>query len=139
MAKTSGGHTQLLNMAGEGRAKVDKTIKPPKGFGVVDSVFNRFQEKWKDEWRRRMVSQEGCNAIASEWEVSLRPFCERDVCEAMQVCLTNTMPPSLASFITYVEQARENRKPVRQDRTFGRQQLDELRQKFSTNGAEVKH
>lgn len=133
------GHTQLLNMAGEGKGKVDKTIKSPKGFGVVDSVFYHFQEKWKDEWRRRMGSQDGCNAIAGEWQVSLRPFCERDVLEAMRVCLGNTMPPTMASFISYVEQARENRKPVKRDRGFGRQQLDVIRQQMSAGKQEVKH
>lgn len=133
------GHEQLLNMAGEGRGKVDKTIKAPRGYGPVDYVFYRFLERWKDEWRRRMVSQAGCEAIAHEWQNSLSRFSERDIREAVQVCLGNSLPPSLASFVDVVEQAVENRKPVRRDKSHGKQQLALIRQQLSGKETEVKH
>lgn len=137
MAKS--GHEQLLNMAGEGRGKVDKTIQPPKGFGVVDYVFYRFQERWKDEWRRRMVSQAGCEAIAGEWLSSLDKFSERDVRAAITVCLGNSIPPTLASFVSVVEQEKENRKPPKRNLAYGREQLEVIKQQFQNNNAEVKH
>lgn len=133
------GHEQLLSMAGEGKGKVDKSIKAPSGFGVVDHVFYRFQERWKDEWRRRMGSQAGCEAIAGEWLDSLQRFAECDVRAAVVVCLSNTMPPSLASFISYVEQARENRKPVKRDLNHGRQQLEIIKKQLQGKSVEVKH
>lgn len=133
----SEGHSQLLNMAGEGRGKVDKTIKAPRGFGVVDHVFQRFLDRWKDEWRRRMGSQAGCDAIAGEWMNSLQRYSERDVRAAVVVCLSNAMPPSLSSFVTYVEQVIEDRKPVKRDRGFGRQQLEVIRQQVASNKREV--
>jgi hypothetical protein len=133
------GHEQLLRMAGEQRGKVDKTIQPPKGFGAVDYVFYRFQQRWRDEWRRRMGSQAGCEAIAGEWLNSLQRYSERDVRAAVLVCLENTMPPSLSSFVSYVEQAIESRKPVKRDLAYGRQQLESIKKQFSTNSAEVKH
>lgn len=133
------GHEQLLNMAGEGRGKVDKSIQPPKGFGVVDYVFYRFQERWKDEWRRRMGSQLGCEAIAGEWRESLRPFSESDVRAAVLVCLGNAMPPTVSSFVSYVRQAIDSRKPVSVNREYGRQQLESIRKQVLSNSAEVKH
>lgn len=135
----SSGHEQLMSMAGEGRGKVDKTIKAPRGFGVVDHVFYRFQGRWKDEWRRRMGSQAGCEAIAREWQNSLQLFSEQDVRKAVVVCLGNSMPPTLASFVDVVEQVVEDRKPVKRDREYGKQQLALLRKQLSGNGVEVKH
>lgn len=137
MANT--GHEQLMSMVGEGKGKVDKTIKPPRGFGVVDHVFYRFQERWKDEWRRRMGNQAGCEAIAGEWLNSLQRYSERDVRAAVAVCLGNTMPPSLSSFVSYVEQAIENRRPVKRDLAYGRQQLDSIKKQISGDSVEVKH
>lgn len=134
------GHEQLLNMAGEGRGKVDKTIEPPTGFGVVDEVFRRFQQRWKDEWRRRMGSQAGCDAIAREWLDSLHRCYEGDVRKAVDVCLDNSIPPTLVSFISYVERAAEiRRQPVKVNREYGRQQLENIKRNYLGKETEVKH
>lgn len=133
------GHEQLLSMAGEGRGKVDKSIKPPRGFGVVDYVFQRFQERWRDEWRRRMGSQAGCEAIAGEWLNSLERYSERDIRAAVSVCISNAMPPALSSFVSYVDQAIEDRKPVKRDLHYGRQQLDSIKKQLLNKSVEVKH
>ena len=121
------GHSQVLKMAGEGRAKVDKSIMPPKGFGVIDYVFQRFQEHWRDEWRRRMVSQAGCEALAGEWRDSLRLFSERHIRQAIPIALRNTMPPSCAGFVNIVEQVVEEAKPVMVNRELGKQHLQQIK------------
>lgn len=124
----SGGHSQLLKMTGEGKSKVDKTIKPPKGFGVVDYVFDRFQAHWRDEWRRKMVSQAGCEAIAAQWQESLQKHYEPYVRDAVKVALENTVPPTLDQFVDMVKMIAKSKKPVKQDRGYGRQQMANIRQ-----------
>lgn len=128
------GHSQVMDMAREGRGKVDKSIVPPKGFGVVDYVFTKFQNRWKDEWRRRMVSQAGCEAIASEWRDSLRLFDDAAIHKAADNAMTRLMPPTLAAFVDAVELVVESRKPVTVNRALGRQRLNEIKSLFKDNG-----
>lgn len=128
------GHSQVLKMAAEGRGKVDKSIVPPKGYGAVDYVFQRFQEHWRDEWRRRMVSQAGCEALAGEWRDSLRLFSERHIRQAVQLAMRNTMPPSCAAFVDIVEQVVEDARPVPVNRELGKQHLQQIKALVKTDG-----
>lgn len=128
------GHSQVMEMLREGKGKVDKTIQPPKGFGVVDYIFYRFQQHWRDEWRRRMVSQAGCEAIASEWQYALRNFSERHVREAVGVAISNTLPPSISQFVDLVEQIVADSKPVPVNRALGKQYLQQIKSLVKTDG-----
>lgn len=121
------GHEQALAMAGLGKGKVDKSIKPPKGFGVIDHVFHRFNERWRDEFKRWVRSQEGCEALAGEWQRSLRYYGEADIRKAVVVSLDNTLPPTLPSFIGMVEQVVHDRQPVKRNRSIGREWFEKYR------------
>lgn len=121
------GHEQSLAMAGLGKAKVDKSIRPPTGFGVVDSVFYRFNERWRDEFKRMVRSQAGCEALAAEWERSLVYYGEGDIRKAVDVCLGNTLPPTLDGFVAVVKQQVELRKPVKRDKAVGRDWLNKIK------------
>ena len=121
------GHEQALAMAGLGKGKVNKSIKPPRGFGVVDHVFHRFNERWRDEFKRSVRSQEGCEALAGEWQRSLIRFGESDIRAAVVISLGNTLPPTLPSFIGMVEQVIKNRQPVKRDKAKGREWLNRIK------------
>lgn len=133
----STGHEQLLSMAREGKGKVDKSIRMPRGFGSVDFVFQRFLDRWKDEWRRRVVSQAGCDALAGEWQHSLRPFDDAAIHKAVYRVIENAVPPSLGSFVDVVEMVVAERKPVVINRDAGRQHLARI--KSLVKQSEVKH
>ncbi len=109
---------------------MDKTIKPPSGYGPVDHVFYRFQERWRDEWRRIMVSQAGCEALAGEWQRGLRQFDESAIRQAVIVAVSNcTMPPVLSSFVDMVEQviAERRERNAPRNHELGRQKLNEIK------------
>lgn len=121
------GHEQIQRMAGLGKDKVDKSIRPPVGFGVVDHVFHRFDQRWRDEWKRLMCSQAGCEALAGEWQRELYLFDEAAVRAAVVRCLENTVPPTLVRFVSVVQLVREERKPKPVNRELGLRSLSEIK------------
>ncbi len=68
------GREQMLSMARLGQEKVDKSIRPPVGYKVIDQVFKMFLDAYKDEFRLRVGRQDGCNTLAGVWLLSLRSY-----------------------------------------------------------------
>lgn len=107
MVKKSG-HEQALAMARLGLPKVDKSLRMPIGYGVVDKVFVGFNDRYRDEWKRRLISSEAAVGAAAEWHRALRRFPDDVVLDAAESCKRNySMPPDLQQFISLCEVAYE--------------------------------
>jgi hypothetical protein len=109
------GHEQMLAMMSAGKGKVDKSIRPPSGFGVVDFVFARFDDRFKDRWKELMGSQAGCEAMAREWQAGLLRFSDDAVRQAVSVYRDNySAVPNLSTFTDVVRQVIKDRKKALQ-------------------------
>jgi len=114
------GHEQALAMAGLGKGKVDKSLKMPKGFGVIDTVFASFDGKWKDEWKRRLQSPEGVLVVAAEWRRAVFRFDDAAVLDAVKAVRGNLLPPELPAFISAVEAQLALRKGTAEDEAIAK-------------------
>lgn len=128
------GREQMLSMARVGQDKVDKSIRPPVGYGVIDQVFVIFLDAFKDEWRRRLVNQSGCNAMAGEWQRSLRYYGNDLVLRAARECVvSNSVPPYLSGFIAMCEALKREVKPVSRNHALGRASMSTIRKMVGLN------
>jgi uncharacterized protein (DUF849 family) len=124
------GNEQTLAMAGLNQAKVDKSIKMPVGFGVVDAVFREFDGKYKDEWKRRLISTEASIGTAEAWRLALQRFDSAAVMIAVEVCKNHfALPPDVHQFVGAVEAAIRNRAKDKPTRTpaLARKALSNIR------------
>jgi hypothetical protein len=118
------GREQMLSMARVGQEKVDKSIRPPVGYKVIDQVFKIFLDFYKDEFRRRVGSQDGCNALAGEWLFSLKYYGNDLVLEAARYCTqNNAVPPPLSAFLAVCDSLKAEIKPVQRNPAVGRAAL----------------
>jgi|GEM_PF-2440013 len=122
------GHEQTLKMMGAGQPKVNKAIRPPVGYGPIDKLFEMFNNRWRDEWKRKFPNQEACNSLAREWQVSLRWFDKEVILEAGAIAVKNCVaPPDLLLFSDMVKQVKKDRKPPTVTREFGREALKRIK------------
>lgn len=127
----------MLSMARLGQEKVDKSIRPPVGYKVIDVVFKLFLDTWKDEFRRRVGSQAGCNALAGEWLLSLRYYGNDLILLAAKYCKeNNAVPPHLSDFLAICESIKAEIKPVKKTREVGRTALSGLHKMVGTSNQE---
>lgn len=118
------GREQMLSMARLGQEKVDKSIRPPVGYKVIDQVFKLFLDAYKDEFRRRVGSQEGCNTLAGEWLRSLKYYGDDLVLAAAAYCIkTNAVPPYLSAFLAVCDSLKAEMKPAQRNHAVGRAAL----------------
>lgn len=134
------GREQMLSMARVGQEKVDKSIRPPVGYKVIDHVFKIFLDFYKDEFRRRVGSQDGCNALAGEWLYSLKYYGNDLVLEAAKYCTqNNAVPPPLSAFLAVCDSLKAEMKPVPRNHDVGRAKLADIRKMVGLNGQEGSH
>lgn len=116
-------------MARVGQEKVDKSIRPPVGYKVIDEVFKLFLDAYKDEFRRRVGTQDGCNSLAGEWFYSLRYYGDALVLSAARHCIeNNAVPPYLSAFLAVCDSLKLEDKPVARNRDVGRAGVNKIRQ-----------
>lgn len=121
------GREQMLSMARLGQDKVDKSIRPPVGYGVIDKVFKLFLDSYKDEFRRRVGNQDGCNTLAGEWLLSLRYYGDELVLKVAHYCIeNNAVPPYLSAFLAVCDSLKRDLKPVQRNPAIGRAALSEI-------------
>jgi len=123
------GNEQTLAMAGLHQAKVDKSIKMPTGFGVVDVVFAEFDSRYKDEWKRKLISSEAAIGAAETWRSTLQRFDSAAVMTAIEVCKKHfALPPDVHQFVGAVEMAIKNRAKgePKVNRQYGRAMMNQI-------------
>ncbi|PHQ63252.1 MAG: hypothetical protein COC10_07140 [Sphingobium sp.] len=134
------GREQMLSMARVGQEKVDKSIRPPVGYKVIDQVFKLFLDAYKDEFRRRVGTQEGCNSLAGEWFYSLKYYGDDLVLKAARHCIeNNAVPPYLSAFLAVCDSLKAEMKTVPRNHDVGRAKLADIRKMVGLNGQEGSH
>jgi hypothetical protein len=134
------GREQMLSMARLGQEKVDKSIRPPVGYKVIDQVFKLFLDAYKDEFRRRVGSQDGCNTLAGEWLLSLRYYGNDLVLMAAKHCIeNNAVPPHLSAFLAVCDSLKAEMKPVPRNHDVGRAKLADIRKMVGLGSQEGSH